>query len=163
MRCRLPGPQLPAQTASSPVRCASAPAAKAPTSSCRTWIHSILPCRRMDVGQAIEAIADDSVDPFDARGGEGLRELIGYRLCHGYSPSCDRARALAATRSGNDKDRLATALRRDEVVKRVDSWRRARREGVDCRRRPCRWRRPGAPSPLRRSERCKHGSSSRYW
>ena len=29
IRCRLPGPQLPAQTASSPVRCASAPAAKA--------------------------------------------------------------------------------------------------------------------------------------
>ena len=36
MRCRLPGPQLPAQTASSPVRCASAPAAKAATSSCLT-------------------------------------------------------------------------------------------------------------------------------
>ena len=47
MRCRLPGPQLPAQTASSPVRCASAPAAKAPTSSCRIWIHSILPWRRI--------------------------------------------------------------------------------------------------------------------
>ena len=41
MRCRLPGPQLPAQTASSPVRCASAPAAKAATSSWRTCSHSI--------------------------------------------------------------------------------------------------------------------------
>lgn len=39
MRCRFPGPQLPAQTTSSPVRCASAPAAKAATSSCRTWIQ----------------------------------------------------------------------------------------------------------------------------
>src|SRR5713226_6635794 len=48
MRCRLPGPQLPAQTASSPVRCASAPAAKAATSSCRTWTHSILPWRRIE-------------------------------------------------------------------------------------------------------------------
>jgi hypothetical protein len=47
MRCRLPGPQLPAQTASSPVRCASAPAAKAATSSCRTCTHSILPWRRI--------------------------------------------------------------------------------------------------------------------
>jgi hypothetical protein len=30
IRCRLPGPQLPAHTANDPVRCASAPAAKAP-------------------------------------------------------------------------------------------------------------------------------------
>src|SRR5229473_960645 len=48
MRCRLPGPQLPAQTASPPVRCASAPAANAATSSCRTWTHSILPWRRIE-------------------------------------------------------------------------------------------------------------------
>src|ERR1700704_2170764 len=48
MRCRLPGPQLPAQTASSRVRCPSAPAAKAATSSCRTWTHSILPWRRIE-------------------------------------------------------------------------------------------------------------------
>src|SRR5258707_1091650 len=48
MRCRLPGPQLPAQTASSPVRWASPPAANAATSSCRTRIHSILPWRRSE-------------------------------------------------------------------------------------------------------------------
>ena len=36
---KLPGPQLPAHTASSCVRCASAPAANAAVSSCRTWIH----------------------------------------------------------------------------------------------------------------------------
>ena len=44
IRCRLPGPQLPAQTASSPVRCASAPAAKAALSSWRMCIHSIASC-----------------------------------------------------------------------------------------------------------------------
>src|ERR1700676_1468817 len=33
---RLPGPQLPAQTANFPVRCASAPAANAAVSSCLT-------------------------------------------------------------------------------------------------------------------------------
>ena len=36
MRCRSPGPHDPAQTASSPVICASPAAAKAATSSCRT-------------------------------------------------------------------------------------------------------------------------------
>jgi hypothetical protein len=38
------GPQLPAQTASSPVKWACAPAAKAPVSSWRTAIHSISGC-----------------------------------------------------------------------------------------------------------------------
>ena len=46
IRCRLPGPQLPAQTASRPVSAASAPAAKAADSSCRTCIHSMRPSRR---------------------------------------------------------------------------------------------------------------------
>ena len=30
------------------------------------------------VGETIEAIADNAVDPLDARGCQGLRELIGY-------------------------------------------------------------------------------------
>jgi hypothetical protein len=38
-RCRLPGPQLPPQTARLPVTCACAPAANAATSSCRTFSH----------------------------------------------------------------------------------------------------------------------------
>jgi hypothetical protein len=33
IKCRFPGPQLPAHTAKLPVRCASAPAAKAEASS----------------------------------------------------------------------------------------------------------------------------------
>jgi len=36
IRCRFPGPQLPAQTASLPVTCASPAAANAAPSSCRT-------------------------------------------------------------------------------------------------------------------------------
>src|SRR6202049_5054755 len=47
IKCRLPGPQLPAQTASLPVRCASAPAANAAVSSCRTGTQSIPPRTRM--------------------------------------------------------------------------------------------------------------------
>lgn len=47
MRWRLPGPQEPAQAVSLPVIWASAPAAKAAVSSCRTWIQSIAELRRM--------------------------------------------------------------------------------------------------------------------
>ena len=43
MRCRLPGPLLPAHTASRPVSCASADAMNAPASSWRTWIQSMPP------------------------------------------------------------------------------------------------------------------------
>ncbi len=45
IRWRLPGPHEPAQTASSPVNCASAPAAKAATSSCRVGIQAMVPIR----------------------------------------------------------------------------------------------------------------------
>jgi hypothetical protein len=41
------------------------------------------------IRQTVEAIADDAVDAFHARGDEGLDELIGHNICHGYSPSCD--------------------------------------------------------------------------
>ena len=92
MRCRLPGPQLPAQTASSPVRCASAPAAKAATSSCRTWTHSILPCRRIAVGEAVQAVADDAIDALDAGRGEGFGELISN--VHGLAPGGEATHLL---------------------------------------------------------------------
>ena len=67
IRCRLPGPQLPAQTASLPVRCASAPAAKAAPSSCRMWIHSMRFDAPQGIGEAVERIADDAIDPLHAR------------------------------------------------------------------------------------------------
>ena len=34
------------------------------------------------VGQAIQAVADDAIDPLDARCSEGLRKLISYCFCH---------------------------------------------------------------------------------
>ena len=46
IRCKLPGPQLPAHTASSPVSAASAVAANAAASSCRTCSQVIPPSRR---------------------------------------------------------------------------------------------------------------------
>ena len=46
IRCRLPGPQLAAHTASSPVSAASAAAAKAAASSCRTCSQVSVPSRR---------------------------------------------------------------------------------------------------------------------
>ena len=74
MRCKLPGPQLPAQTASSPVRCASVPAANAATSS------DMHPCDLSlapdGIGQTVKAIANDAVDTFHANRRENLSELI---------------------------------------------------------------------------------------
>lgn len=46
IRWVLPGPQLPAHTASRPVVCASAAAANAPASSLRTCTQSMPPVRR---------------------------------------------------------------------------------------------------------------------
>src|ERR1700731_2593483 len=79
IRCRLPGPQLPAQTASSPVRCTSAPAAKAATSSCLTCTHSIFALAAQRVRQTVQAIANDAVNPLDA----DRRERLGELVCNG--------------------------------------------------------------------------------
>ncbi len=46
IRCRLPGPQLAAHTASSPVSAASAAAANPAASSCRTCSQAMVPSRR---------------------------------------------------------------------------------------------------------------------
>ncbi len=81
MRCRLPGPQDPAQAASWPVICASAPAAKAAVSSCRTWIQSMLPLRRMASIDGVQAVADDAVDAPDTGLDECLHESFGHGLC----------------------------------------------------------------------------------
>src|SRR5271154_2344220 len=55
-----------------------------------------LPLPADRVGQAIEAIADDSIDSLDARGGQRLRELVGYRLCHESTPGPATCRAPQA-------------------------------------------------------------------
>jgi hypothetical protein len=54
------GPQLPPQTTGSPVKCASAPAAKAATSS----------------------VTDNAVDSFNSRRSEGVRKLISNSSWH---------------------------------------------------------------------------------
>ena len=41
-----------------------------------------LPAER--VGQPVQAVADDAVDPLDAGCGEGFGELIGHSFRHGY-------------------------------------------------------------------------------
>ena len=84
MRCKLPGPQLPAQTARLPVMCASAPAAKAATSSWRTCSHSIPPRRRMASVKPFKTVADDAVDAVHACRGENLDHLIGDGLGHHF-------------------------------------------------------------------------------
>ena len=70
IRCRFPGPQRPAQTAKRPVTCAS--------------LNAAGPAQR--VGKAVQAVALDSIDPLDARGGKRLDHLIGNG-CHGFTPS----------------------------------------------------------------------------
>jgi hypothetical protein len=79
MRCRLPGAQLAAHTARSPVKCASAAAANAPTSSCLKVdpLDLALPSSR--IGEAAEAVADDPTDALDPYGGQDLCKLVRYR------------------------------------------------------------------------------------
>ena len=88
IRCRLPGPQEPAQTASLPVSCASAAAAKAAASSCRTWIQSMPPFAEPPVlpdgvHDRVEAVAHNPVDPLHAGSLELFDELGGKFLGHG--------------------------------------------------------------------------------
>src|SRR5512132_3018846 len=54
-----------------------------------------LPLPADGVGQPVQAVADDSVDPLDTRSGEGFRELVSQGPSHDTSP---RAKpAVAAT------------------------------------------------------------------
>jgi hypothetical protein len=77
MRWVLPGPQLPAHTASRPVSCASAAAAKAPTSSLRTCpLHALRAADGID--ERIETVTDDAVDAPDAGALQNLDQLFGH-------------------------------------------------------------------------------------
>src|ERR1700731_4535554 len=46
------------------------------------------------VGEAVEAIADNAIDPLDARCSQGLGELVGDCLCHLPSPSAYKCAEL---------------------------------------------------------------------
>jgi hypothetical protein len=70
MRCKLPGPQLPAQTASSPVRCASAPAAKQRLTHVRSRRSTRWGCRRQCHKPVLTPAA------------AGIFKLIGHGFCH---------------------------------------------------------------------------------
>jgi hypothetical protein len=39
------------------------------------------------IGQTVEAVADDAVDAFHARGDECFDELVSHNPGHGYSPA----------------------------------------------------------------------------
>ena len=51
-----------------------------------------LPLAAYRVRQAVQAVADDAVNPFDACGGEGLSELLCNCVCHGGSPNRGHSR-----------------------------------------------------------------------
>jgi hypothetical protein len=88
------GPQEPAQTASSPVSCASAPAAKAATSSWRVGIHSMVHLVEA-VAKSVQGIAGDAPDTFHASLFERFRNICSHGLFHGCpSPFCDNAYKL---------------------------------------------------------------------
>src|ERR1700678_3244036 len=64
IRCRLPGPQLPAHTASSPVSAASAAAANPAASSCRTCSQVISPSRR---SASVNPLSESPGSPYTRR------------------------------------------------------------------------------------------------
>jgi hypothetical protein len=39
------------------------------------------------IRQTVQAVADDAVDAFHARDGEGFDELVSYGPCHDHSPA----------------------------------------------------------------------------
>ena len=80
-----------------------------------------LPLPADRVGQAIEAIADNSIDSLDARGGERLCELVGYRLCHEPTPGCATCCATCRApqvRAGY-RNHTAIAQRRSLTIARL--------------------------------------------
>jgi hypothetical protein len=90
IRCRLPGPQLPAHTASSRVSAASAPAANAAASSCRTCCQVISPSRR---NASVNPFSESPGSPYTRRTPDAFSvETItsatvavivrSFRLCH---------------------------------------------------------------------------------
>jgi hypothetical protein len=52
------------------------------------------------VGEAVEAIADNAIDPLDASRSQGLHELISYRSCHGSRLLSTPAAALESLGAG---------------------------------------------------------------
>ena len=77
MRCRLPGPQDPAQTASSPVICDSAPAANAATSSVAHMDPVDHPATADRLRDPVQAVADETEDALHTGLLERFDEQVG--------------------------------------------------------------------------------------
>ena len=92
MRCRFPGPQLAAHTASSPVIAASAPAANAAASSWRTCSQVIEPLRARNTILVERAIQRGEI-PADVDPDVILDMMFGaayHRLLQGHRPLTDQ-------------------------------------------------------------------------
>lgn len=81
-KCRLPGPQLPAHTANPPVNAASIAAANAAASSWRTCSHAMLSGAADCVGEPVEAVSGQSVNPLDPTGFQRCDDVV----CDGNRP-----------------------------------------------------------------------------
>ena len=83
IRCRLPGPQLPAQTA----RLAGDMRVGAGREGRDLLVADVQPLDAamapQRVGKTVQAVADDAVDPLHAGGGERLDHLVGNGVGHG--------------------------------------------------------------------------------
>ena len=77
MRCRLPGPQLPAQTASPPRDMGVGAGGEGADLLVADMQPFDAAGAAQRVGEAVEAVADDAVDALDAGGGENLDHLVG--------------------------------------------------------------------------------------
>src|SRR5882724_2697057 len=81
MKCRLPGPQLPATAVRRSATCASACAANAPASSCLIDTHSIsLFFER--AGNQVERVAHHAVTMLDACILQGFNDDVRNQLAH---------------------------------------------------------------------------------
>ena len=112
MKCRLPGPQLPATAVRVPVNEASPWAAKAPASSWRT--HPLDRAFGNVVRDQVESITNDAVTMLDARALQRLNDDLCGLLAHGVTPCCgpfrpQHARYREVGLAGDCEDLYATA------------------------------------------------------
>ena len=83
IRCRLPGPQLPAQTASSPVRCglgAGGERGGLLVADVDPGDLAALPAQR--VGEAVERVARQAVDPVHSRAFQQRHHRVSHAGSH---------------------------------------------------------------------------------
>ena len=82
MRCRLPGPQLPGADGEFTRQMRLGAGREGGDLLVPDMDPLDLPLAAYRIRQAVQAVADDAVNPFDACGGEGLSELLCNCVCH---------------------------------------------------------------------------------